>query len=113
MYCISQFSMHAELQETRAGKEALVLTRAVDLSHYKKLAVVKLRKRVRELEHSLEQQTKCIEDKNSANVELNKRVEELNKEVALLEQHIQGIIIVYSICVNGTAIVYERAGMSM
>ena len=83
---MSQFSIHAELQKTRVGKEAWVLIRAVDLAHYKKSVVVQLRKRVRELEHSLEQQAKCTEDKKSANVELRKRVGELEEKVASLEQ---------------------------
>ena len=55
---------YAELQETRTGKEVWVLTRAIDLAHYKKADVFKLRKRVRELEQqvaSLEQQAKCTE----------------------------------------------------
>ena len=67
--CMSQIPIvcicnHAEIQETRAGKEVWVLTRAVDLAHYKKADVFKLRKRVRELEQqaaSLEQQAKCTE----------------------------------------------------
>ena len=55
--------MHVEL-ETRAGKEVWVLFRAVDLACYKKSAVVKLRKRVRDLEQevaSLKKQTKYAE----------------------------------------------------
>ena len=93
---MSQFSMYTELQKTRAGKEIWALIRAVDLAHYKKSVVVQLRRRVRELEHSLEQQTKFIEDKQSDNVELSKRVEDLKEEVDLLQKHIRGIIMVYT-----------------
>ena len=55
--------VHVEL-ENRAGKEEWVLIRAVDLPHYKKSAVVKLRKRVRDLEQEvvlLKKQAKCAE----------------------------------------------------
>ena len=55
--------MYVEL-ENRAGKDVWVLIRVVDLPHYKKSAVVKLRKRVRGLEQevvALKKQAKCAE----------------------------------------------------
>ena len=50
--CISVFLYvkHSEVHETGAGKDVWLLTKAVDLVHYRKSTVVKLRKRVRELE---------------------------------------------------------------
>lgn len=89
--CLHVPCIHVEL-ETRAGKELWVLIRAVDLAHYKKSVVVKLRKKVRELEHSLEQQAKCTEDNKSVNVELRKRVGELEEKVYIMYD------MIYSIC---------------
>ena len=44
------YETYSELHETGAGKDVWLLTKAVDLVHYRKSTVVKLRKRVRELE---------------------------------------------------------------